>query len=262
MFSINPFKGIIKTNIAPHNRTLRTSFEWKLQDAFYVFFGVPCKAHFGIFDICTLGIPLIIHQAWGWCSRHKNPRIKYTLGFLVGLFNVPLFISRILVAAVCTYNPVSLMVTWAVHLISQYIAGGKTLKEEAFQLILTDKKNKQLNLRAELTDPEYDKEGLFPRYPSSPENLGIKVIFEKAQSIKLEVKQIFQSTDGEGSQEYLGNKFCYSPIFKDGKITTNSENLKALKALIKLNVGNVTYQLEKTPEGTALLKNIMAAPAA
>ena len=265
MASINPFKGIIKTDIAPHNRTLRTSFGWKLQDAFTVFFGAPCKANAGVFDLCTLGIPLAIHQAWCWCLNQENPWISYPLGFLVGLINVPLLIPRILVAAICVLNPISLIVTGVVHFISQYIAEGEALKKEAFKLVLSDTEGHKINLDEELVPLNYWSNG--ENY-STPTFLSLENFRIQIEGNTLKVKQVFVSAEVAClpsaliKHRHIGDNFCYLPIFKDGQVVKHGENLKALKALMQLNVGNVTENLEKTLEGKELLKNIMAAPAA
>lgn len=266
---VNPFKGIIKTDIAPHNRTLRTDFGQKLEDAFTVFFGAPCQANFGLFDLCTFGIPLAIHQAWCWCLNHKDPLIQYGLGFFVGLFNIPLLVPRFLIALVLTFNPLSLLVTAIVHFISQTLAGGNELKKEALALILTSEKSGAVNLAAELARPS---EHLGYNFFHSLENLRIsyedgRILAESPhdQLIKLKVNRVLINQECGEKNKMVGNKFCYLPIFADGSVDLNAKNLKALKALkalIKLNVGDVTNNFEKTEAGKEILKNIMAAPAA
>src|SRR5262245_46114261 len=127
----NPCKGIIKTDTAPHNRTLRTDFWRKLKDAFIIFYGAFCRRKLGILDYCALGLPFAMQQLASDLSNALNPWIKYGIGLPVYLLAALLIILKALIAAIIVFNPVSLIVTAAVQFVVWYIAGGKELQEQA-----------------------------------------------------------------------------------------------------------------------------------
>lgn len=266
----NPFHWIIETKTSPHALTLRSSFKDKLRGATTLFFGgfdynkegKLDAIMVGIFDICTLGIPLMILLGWDWCKNHENPFVKYFLGFFIRVLNVVFTIARILTALVFAYNPLTLIVTGIVHLISEFIAGGKELREAALSLQVTGKNLEKSSLRDELNREDMYHDNITPLPYADPiEALRINVVPGKSNAIeKLEIARAVQSKNKEGMFEHYntpGDTSYHLPVFSpDGKCSVDA-NTGGLKELIRLNIGGVTAELEKTPEGEAILKNIM-----
>jgi hypothetical protein len=255
---INPFRGITETSTSPHARTLRTGLWQKIKDTFFVFagdFDISNRhqgIHVGLFDYPLLGIFFVLQGFLIAFIRNeievKNPILRGILGFFLVVLNIPLMTARYATAAVITL--ISLPIVTIVHLTSLILAS--TQKERILRLPVT------LNVVTMAPGQPLKKsqeEQTIGRYLQnndiSIEDVAILNVLmpdsenNTSKTLKLEFyrKPSFVSSNIASVDNTAKVAFSYSTLFPPAEAVK-----KDIQALIDLNIGGVTANLEKTPD--------------
>lgn len=264
---LNPGRGIIETKSSPHARTLRTDFKGKLRDAFFVFFGVrkdlfsllsgSVKSgihpqHTGVLDVATLFIPAMLDRLTMVAMENEN---WFLFGFLL-VFDVPLVLARMLIAAVLAFNPLSLLVIAIVNGISQYGEDGEEMKDTLLKLS-NESETQEIAQASFNTGMSARSSSIFIRSStkqvlSELQEKGIPVGIENLNTIVGKTKggdhtvEFYVHNDPDDfSKEKRDNDTMIGSFVVD---ENNSHIRKAMEAAIKLNWGGLTSKLEASNE--------------
>jgi large subunit ribosomal protein L40e len=250
-FSLNPFAGIIETTASPHARTLRTGYWGKVKDAFIVIFGNSKEGfsnvfgvmdkgspeRFGLLDGATLSLFSAPEKLALVALHHSNPIIKGLGGLLLAV-TIPLWIARLVLATILVFNPLSLLIIGVVHLVSEHYAGGGDLKTQIISKLATgtieqSPPNLDLKNKSSVSGPFMDYS--YPNKQQAIDNLTISLHNRSDNWTVHNTRLSGTPTDSIG----------YTPSIFDNANATKQD---FEKALLTLNVDNLTQRLENSTE--------------
>lgn len=261
-----PFRIFKETNTSPNARFLRTSYGEKIIDAFFAFAGSINLFTFfihppekqtdpntrtqtlGILDLPIFFIPTVLDiltfNAW----KSDNFFVKIVLGFILAVITIPLNLIRIVIAGVLAFNPLSLFIIFAVHIISQYASGGAKLNENVAKIennvVFWDKKTnrEQPGNNGQKFMVDYVNTQVHNQHGSYVTALCPKFIITSCEQRHLLGLALNPTVGISPSKD---NGFFYLPLFTDN---SNATLTTGAHSVLKLNTWRVTEQMEEYVE--------------
>lgn len=241
---LNPFRKVIETNTSPNSQVLRTSLFEKLGNAFVIFIGrwhldkdsFPI-IHIGLFDILTLGIPAALFALMIKASSSQNSWVRGLSVFLF-ILNLPFLLLRFVLGLLFVFNPVSFFIIGMVHVISEYAAGGASLKQQVVSYL----KN---NLMKDMREDQHTQK--FKNYDDN----------EAVRHLQIEPSGNVLMVSAHVGGVKLALKSYWPSVFQPANAADKEEKVKFERALLQLNCGGVTEKIENLSDSCKEFKSLL-----